>query len=277
MAANDDGVESESDASLSFDVLPAWYQTIWFRALTVLLIAGLGAMVAALMQRVRHLRSQSALRAQYEATLAERTRIAQDLHDTLLQGFAGVTLQLKTAELALPEEPDVAVETIARVQQLARESLREARERVWDMREAGLGGEDLSAALETIARQRTAGSDVVVSVITTNQRRRLSRAVEDAAFRIGREAIVNSVRHASARRLEINVTFTPDRLRLEVHDDGIGFTPQDAEAARRNGHFGLSGARERAARLGGACDVRPRPGGGTIVAVDLPLVEAGAR
>jgi signal transduction histidine kinase len=277
IAANDDGVWNEADASLSFDVLPAWYQTIWSRVLAVLLVGGLGATAAALIQRGRHLRLQSSQKAQYEATLAERARIAQDLHDTLLQGFAGVTLQLKRAELALPDEPDVAAETIMEVQQLARASLREARERVWDMRDPQLPAHDLPTLLEVVARDRTLGSGIDVSLKTNGQRRRLPLVVEDAAFRIGREAVVNAVRHSSARRIEIEVDFGEKSLRLEVRDDGVGFAPQDAEAARRNGHFGLSGARERAARMGGVCNAYSRSEGGTIVSLELPLVDGAAR
>jgi signal transduction histidine kinase/ligand-binding sensor domain-containing protein len=276
IASNGDGVWNEQGAGLSFRVLPAWYQAAWFRVCVILLIGGIGAIAAALVQRRRHLRSQEALRSQYEATLAERARIAQDLHDTLLQGFAGVTLQLKTAELALPEQPDVAAETILRVQRLARESLREARERVWDMRDTGRAG-DLPAALAGLARERTAGTGIEVAVATTGEGRRLTRGIEDAAFRIGREAIGNAVRHAAARRIEINVEFGATTFRLEVRDDGRGFTLQDAEEARRNGHFGLSGARERAARMGGVCEVRPRLEGGTVVAVELPLDQPETR
>src|SRR4029453_10134456 len=110
---------------------------------------------------------------------AERARIAQELHDTLLQGFAGVTLQLKTAELALPEQPDVAAETIFRVQQLARASLREARERGWEMRDSELGDRDLPSALEAIAKERTAGMRIDVSVNCSGRRRRLERSLEE--------------------------------------------------------------------------------------------------
>jgi signal transduction histidine kinase/ligand-binding sensor domain-containing protein len=259
------------EAVLPFRILPTWYQTIWFRALVVLAIGGLGGAAVALAQRARHHRAQKALAEKYEAALAERARIAQDLHDTLLQGFAGVTLQLKTAELALPEQPDIAAETILRVQQLARSSLREARERVWDMRETDLGGEDLAAALEAIARERAAGTAIDISLKVAGQRRRLTRAVENATFRVGREAIVNAVRHAEARRIEILAHFGTDSLRLEIADDGKGFTPEAAATARHTGHFGLSGMQDRAAHLGGRCEVRARPGGGTIVALDLPL------
>jgi signal transduction histidine kinase/ligand-binding sensor domain-containing protein len=271
IASNGDGAWNETAAQWSFDVLPAWYQTLWWRTGLVALIGAIGAAAAVLVQRRRHLQAQAALKGQYEATLAERARIAQDLHDTLLQGFAGVTLQLKAAELALPEQPDIAAETISRVQRLARESLREARERVWDMHETVLGNDDLPAALEAIARERTTGTGIAVAVITSGERLRLPRPVTDAALRIGREAIANAIRHAQARRIEIAVGFDTSMLHLEVRDDGRGFTPEEADAARRRGHFGLSGIHERAARLGGRCDALPRPGGGTIVVLELPL------
>jgi signal transduction histidine kinase/streptogramin lyase len=273
-ASNGDGNWIEAGAPWSFRVLPAWYQTLWFRALVVLLIGGLGGLVATLVQRRRHLRSQAELKRQYEIILAERARIAQELHDTLLQGFAGITLQLKAAEVALPEEPDVAAETLIRVQRLARESLREARNRVWDMREPAASDADLPTALKAAAQERTAGLAMEVSVTTSGSPRRLPRPLEDAAFRIGREAIVNAVRHAEARRIEIHLDFRPSALCLEVRDDGRGFGSLQAEEARKQGHFGLSGIRDRVIHLGGRYEVHPRPGGGTIVAVELPLAYA---
>jgi signal transduction histidine kinase len=145
------------------------------------------------------------------------------------------------------------------------------------MRETDLGGDDLPTALEAIARERTAGTGIEVSVVSAGRRRRLARSLEDAAFRIGREAVVNAVRHAEARRIEIRVAFGATTLRLEVRDDGRGFTEEEAEEALRRGHLGLSGVRERATRMGGRCDVRARPGGGTIVAFEVPLAEAGGR
>ncbi len=110
------------------------------------------------------------------------------------------------------------------------------------------------------------------SVVTTaGSPRRLPRSVGDAAFRIGREALVNAVRHAEASRIEIHLDFGADLLLLEVRDDGRGVNPAEAEGAGRRGHFGLSGMRDRARGLGGRCDVQPRLGGGTIVALELPL------
>ncbi len=273
MASDGDDTWRDAGAFWSFRIIPAWYQTIWFRTGIVLLIGSLGAAAAVLVQRQRHRRLQEAMTGRYAAALAERARIAQELHDTLLQGFAGVTLQLKAAELALPEEPSVAAETIVRVQKLARESLREARERVWDMRESDMRGDDLPSALEGVARDRTAGTAIEVSLVTVGERRRLAHRLEDAAFRIGREAVVNAIRHAEPHRIEIEVNFGATTLRLEVRDDGRGIEDEAADNARRGGHFGLSGARERALHMGGSCEAMPRPDGGTVVVLVLPLDE----
>jgi signal transduction histidine kinase len=144
------------------------------------------------------------------------------------------------------------------------------------MRDTALGSADLPVALEATLRDMTAGSGIEVAMVTTGDRRRLERSVEIAAFRIGREAIANAVRHADARRIEIHLAFRAIGLRLEVCDDGRGFSAEQAEEAHRRGHFGLSGMRERAVRMGGTCDVKPRSGGGTVVSLELPLWETRA-
>ena len=270
-ASRGDGHWDETGASWSFRVLPAWYQTGSFRTLMVVLIGSLGGLVVWLVQRRRHLHSEAELKRQYEVTMAERARIAEDLHDTLLQGFAGVNLQLIAAELALPAQPEVAAETIVRVQRLTEESLREARQRVWEMRDAAASSGDLATTLETIARDRTANMPIEVAVTTSGSSRPLPRSLEDAAFRIGREAIVNAVRHAKASRIDVHLDFRVSSFHLEVRDDGCGVNPIEAAEARKRGHFGLSGIESRASNLGGRCEVRPRPGGGTTVALELPL------
>jgi len=272
-ANNGEGHWNETGASWSFRVLPAWYQAGWFRALVILLIGGLGGLVVFLFLRRRHDHAQAELKRQYEIAMAERARIADDLHDTLLQGFTGVNLQLTAAELALPEQPEVAAATLVRVQRLAEESLREARERVWEMRETVAASDDLATALESIARDRAVGMPIAVVVTTSGSPERLPRSLGDAAFRIGREAIVNVVRHAGASRIEIHLDFRESTFGLEVRDDGRGLGSIEADEARKRGHFGLGGMRDRARDLGGRCEVRPRPGGGTIVDLELPLTQ----
>ena len=272
-ANNGDGDWKETGAIWSFRVLPAWYQTFWFRAVVILLIGSAGGLLVALVQRRRHAHAQAELKRQFEITLAERVRVAEDLHDTLLQGFAGVNLQLIAAELAIPNHPDVAAATLVRVQRLTEESLREARERVWEMRDAAMASDDLATALEAIARDRTAGMPIEVEVTTTGSSRRLPPSLEDASFRIGREAIVNVIRHAEATRIEIHLDFRASTFHLEVRDNGRGVSPNELAEARKQGHFGLTGIKNRASLVGGRCEVRPRPGGGTIVALELPLAQ----
>jgi signal transduction histidine kinase len=139
------------------------------------------------------------------------------------------------------------------------------------MRETVAASDDLATALEAIARDRAAGMPIEVVVTTAGRPRRLPRSVGDASLRIGREAIVNVLRHAQASRIEIHLNFRTSILCLEVRDDGRGLSSTEAEGASKRGHFGLSGMRDRATHLGGRCDVRSRPGGGTVVALELPL------
>jgi signal transduction histidine kinase len=268
-----DGRWVDSPDIWSFRILPAWYQSGWFIALAIVLIGGIGGALAAFVQRRRYRRSQAELEHQYEAVMAERARIADDLHDTLLQGFTGVNLQLIAAELSIRSQSDDAGVALARVQRLTEDSLREARERVWEMRDAALTSGDLATALETIARDRTASMAIEVVVTSAGSRRRLPPTLEDAAFRIGREAIVNAIRHAQAGRIEIHLEFRPTSLSLEVRDDGRGLNPQEVADARNRGHFGLTGIQNRASLLGGRCDVRPRPGRGTVVSLELPITQ----
>jgi signal transduction histidine kinase len=255
-------------------VLPAWNQTLWFRGGVLLIVIGFAAGAALFVQRQRDERSRQALKASYDATIAERARIAQDLHDTLLQSIAGVSMQLKAAERALPDEPDVATETLIQVQQLTRQAVREAREKILDLNEPDLRSDDVAGALEANAKSLVTSSGIELSMITRGDRRRLPRAVEVAAILIAREAIANAVTHSQGSRIEVIVVFDTAALHVEVRDDGRGFTPDRGEQARREGHLGLTGMQGRATRAGGTCDVRSNHGGGTVVAVALPLGES---
>ena len=270
-ASNNSGVWNEAGAFLDFAIAPAYYQTAWFRVLYVLAAAGL--IWIAYLVRMRQV--AGSLRTRYQAALGERNRIAQELHDTLLQGFAGVTLQLKAAELALPDHPDVAAETLDRVHRLATEALREARESVWDLRGSELDELDLVEALRGRALAATAGSNLAVTVTARGVPRRLPRRIETAALRVGREALANAVKHADASRIEIDVQFGAALLALQIRDDGRGFTQDQLETAIQNGHFGITSMQDRARQAGGTCEVAPGVKGGTVVTLRLPLGEQG--
>ena len=129
IASNNDGVWNETGAAWSFRVLPAWYQTLWFRTAIVLLIGAVGAIVAVTTQRSRHRREQQSLTMRYESTLAERSRIAQELHDTLLQGFTGITIQLRAIQRVLNRRPDEGATALETTLTAADTALRDARTR----------------------------------------------------------------------------------------------------------------------------------------------------
>jgi signal transduction histidine kinase len=137
-----------------------WYQTIWFRYVIIVLTAAFGAMAVALVQRRRHLLAQQALRSRYDATLAERARIAQELHDTLLQGFTGITIQLRAIQRVLSRRPEDGAAALDSVLTSADSALREARNAIWDMRAVELEGRDLAEALERAAILATEGTSV---------------------------------------------------------------------------------------------------------------------
>jgi signal transduction histidine kinase len=210
-----------------------------------------------------------------QAALAERTRIARELHDTLLQGFTGITLQLWAVERLLAKRSQEGAEALKTVLNSADAALREARRMIWDMRAVELEGHDLPAALEATARSAIADESTTLVFIVHGQRRRLPVAVETAALRIGREAVLNAVKHAAPRTINVDLEYGPRSLTLRVLDDGTGIDPSALEAAARGGHLGMVGMRERALRAGGTVEISS-PGQGTIVAVSLPVREMSA-
>jgi signal transduction histidine kinase len=280
MASNAGGVWNETGADLVLRVLPTWYQTAWFRSGLVLLIGALGAAAAALVQRRRHLLSQQALRGKYEATLAERTRLAGELHDTLFQAFTGVTLQLQALRRRMLTAPHEAEQDLGRMLKVADVALRDARSVVWDMRAPELEARDVAAALEAAAHEAVAahcfagGAPVHLEVTITGDRRRLSPAVETAAHRIGREAVANALHHAEAKCIRLAIVFEPCHLCVEVRDDGVGFDAAQLQPAEGRGHWGLVGMGERTRTARGTLDVNSAPGSGTTVLLRLPVEPA---
>ncbi len=248
----------------------AWYQTIWSRYVLILIICVAGATGAVLVQRRRHLLAQQALRSRYDATLAERARIAQDLHDTLLQGFTGITIQLRAIQRVSSRRPSEGAAALETVLASADSTLREARNAIWDLRAVELDGRDLAEALERAATTATAGTPIHLTFKVQGDRRRLSEASEMAALRIGREAVANAVKHAQATRVEVVVTFGGSALELRVCDDGIGFSPHTLSKGAEGKHLGLTGMRSRAEHAGGALKIAPGELGGTIVTATLP-------
>ncbi|HZR34949.1 MAG TPA: PAS domain-containing protein [Nevskia sp.] len=201
------------------------------------------------------------------AVLAERNRIARDIHDTLAQGFTGVIVQLEAAEDAkLRELGDEADQHIRRAIDLARDSLKEARRSVGALRPTALETGTLCNALPAMLERMVAGTGLELTFAIEGTPFVLPSDWESDLLRIGQEVLTNVLRHARANRFQVLLAFACDSVRLELGDDGIGFDP----AARRDG-FGLRGMQERASNMGGALTITSRPGDGTRIAIAVPL------
>jgi len=271
IAANEDGVWNEVGAAFEFAIPPTVTQSRWFLAVWMAALGGLVWLVY--LARVRQI--AGGLRARYQAALVERTRIAQELHDTLLQGFTGITLQLRAIQRVLAQRPQERAEALKSVLASADTALRDARHMIWDMRAVELEGQDLADALEHAARTMT-GSATELVLTVTGHRRGLPLAVETTALRIGREAVLNAVKHAAPRRVKVDLEYGPRVLTLRVSDDGTGIAQEAMEAAARGEHWGLAGMRDRAQRAGGTLEISSEPGRGTIVSVSLPMGQTPA-
>jgi signal transduction histidine kinase len=214
---------------------------------------------------------EAALHAQFDAALIERNRIARELHDTLLQGFGGITLQLHTVSHTLSSAPDKARERLGHVLTLADNTLLDARHMLWDLRTPELEHQDLPDALSNAARDAIIDAPIQLRFNVLGNQRRLAPLIESTALRVGREAATNAARHARPRLIEIELSYGERELNLRVRDDGGGFAAGSATDYRLRGHWGIAGMRERAARAGGAFAISSEAGVGTTVSLQLPI------
>ena len=263
-----------SEAAFSFIVLPHYYETAWFFWLCA--ASFLAAIYGLYLIRLRQIRSRFAL------VLEERARMAREIHDTLAQGFFGISSQLDALELKMTDEgnPSIRKQDLTRrlnlAQRMARHSLTEARRSVMELRASELADCDLPSALKAAARHWAAGSSAAVEVQITGSNPDLPEDVEQNVLRIAQEAVTNAMKHATARIVWINLYLDPQTLQLVIRDDGRGFDPSGVFVLV-GGHFGLLGMRERAERLGGSLEVSSEPGAGTEVRVSVPLAAQNGR
>jgi signal transduction histidine kinase len=212
------------------------------------------------------------MKARFAAVLAERNRIAREIHDNLAQEILGVSLQLELVARLLPRSSDAAKTHLDRARALVRGSIAEARRYVWDLRSQSLDDKDLPTALAEMTRRLTAGSGVQTQFQVSGAFRPLTSQVENNLLRIGQEAINNAVRHAQARMINVSLSFDAERVRLDVRDDGRGFDARNGgDDNGSEGHFGIVGMRERAAGMGGTVVVNSSPGAGSEVSVSVPI------
>jgi signal transduction histidine kinase/ligand-binding sensor domain-containing protein len=264
IACNNDGVWNEAGASLNFTLLPAFYQTNWFLLLCVAAFGGIGW--AAYRWRIRQVAAR--LDSQFEERLAERTRIAQDLHDTLLQGFLSASMQLHVANDQLPEDWP-AKPIVSRVLDLMGQVIDDGRNALRGLRSSTAESDDLERVLSQILQEFVLQQPIDFRVIVEGQARPLHPVIRDEVYRVGREALANAFRHSRASGIEVELEYGDSQLRVLVRDNGCGIDP-DVLRSGRDGHWGLSGMRERADRIGARLRVRSRAAGGTEVELSVP-------
>ncbi|MFD7864142.1 sensor histidine kinase [Streptomyces sp. NPDC057682] len=208
-------------------------------------------------------------------TLAERERLAREIHDTLAQGLSSIQLLLRAAERTLPEDAPAAGH-VRRAREAAQDNLAEARRFVRALTPPDLAKGSLAAALERLSA-RTTAPGLTVQFAVSGTPVELPTPYEVALLRTAQSALANTVRHAEARRAEITLSFMDTSVSLDVVDDGRGFTDSGAPGAESaTGGFGLPAMRSRARSLGGTLSVESAPGQGTAVALTLPLPEGRA-
>ena len=218
-------------------------------------------------QALRRARER-ALTARFAAALDERTRLAREIHDTLLQGFTGIALKLVAATSRLPGPPET-VAALRDIVALAQKTLVDARRAVWDLRAPPSAGTDFTTALRTAAEDSAGGTGVTLGFQVEGMPRPLNPEVEGACLRVVQEAVANVVKHAAASTVRVRVTYGERRLRVSVTDDGRGFD-MGSDLPTFGGHWGLLGMRERASQIRGRLRVRSAPGQGTRVVLWVP-------
>jgi signal transduction histidine kinase len=269
IASNSDGVWNATGASVRFTILPTVYQTRWFHALCVLAFLAL----LTVLYRMRALQIGTQVRSRLEARLAERERIARELHDTLLQGVQGLILRFQAAADTISER-DPAREAMERTLERADELLDESRARVMDLRDPGSGLVALQEALAAEGEQLATDYPGEFGVSAEGVARELHPIVREETHLLGREALVNAFRHAHATRIEAEVYYGDTGLRMRIRDNGCGIDPAVLAKGGPRGHWGLSGMRERATLLSARLDIWSTAGGGTEIDLRVPATVA---
>ncbi|AKK04191.1 sensor histidine kinase [Corynebacterium epidermidicanis] len=225
-----------------------------------------------LLQELLSTRHQLIATEREAGMVAERQRIAHEIHDTLAQGLSSIQMLLHVAEKDVASaHPDQAILRIQQARATAAENLSEARAMIAALQPAGLAGNSLEAALQRVA---ASAQNVAAKVVVEGESRALPMRVEATLLRIAQGAMGNVVKHAQAGRAQITLTFAPEEVRLDVVDDGVGFDPAGVDKhAAGLGHIGLEAMRSRVAEVGGVFTVESAPGEGAAVSVAIPLLD----
>lgn len=270
IAANSYGIWNEQGASLHFVLRPHFYQTNWFYALcatTFLALLWWG-------YQFRLGQLQRAFTMRMEERVEERTRIARELHDTLLQSFQGLMFSFQAARNLLPGRTEEAIRTLEGAIRKGDEAVAEGRDAIQNLRlgSAETRLEDLLTAMGEELRDAQVGNShaLLFHVILEGQPRALSPLLQDEIYRIAREVLRNAFQHSGASRIEAALQYDTDLFRLRIRDDGKGIDPSVVQHGARAGHWGLPGIRERAKRIGARLALWSESGAGTEVELTIP-------
>lgn len=268
-AANNDGVWNTQGASFPFELRPHFYQTIWFYLLLALALIGL--IVLAL--RLRLMRAQR----EFNVVLGERNRIAREIHDTLAQGYVGISVQLEVlSELLRHNKVDKAASHLDTVRGYVREGLDDARQSIWALRSQDSGENTLPVQMRRLVEQTHSG-DLAAHFNLYGAYRALPPGTEREILRVAQEALHNVKKHAGATEVRVQLEYLPAEVSLEVRDDGRGFeAPGDGSIESPVGHYGLTGMRERAESIGATLEIGSEAGAGTSVRLRVPARGAKA-
>jgi signal transduction histidine kinase len=269
-ASNNSGMWNGAGGLFEFTIPPAYYQTPWFR--TAAIVTVLAVVWGAYRLRLRQIAHAFNLRLNERVN--ERTRIARELHDTLLQSFQGLMLRFQSARDLLPAHPEKAVEALDGALERADQAIVEGRDAIQNLRASTTASNELGQAIARLAEELTQSSGGDRSPATfwmqvEGTPRDLHPIVRDDIHRIAREALRNAFRHAQAARIEAEITYGAREVRLRIRDDGKGMDPKHLNDGRAR-HWGLAGMRERAVHIGAQLDLWSEVGAGTEVELRIP-------
>jgi len=260
-AANNDGVWNAEGTALAFVLKPHFYQTVWFYVLLV--VVGIGLVALLLRRRLR------VAEREFSAVLGERSRIAREIHDTLAQGYVGISVQLEVlSELLRLKKVEAAAKHLDTTRGYVREGLADARQSIWALRSQDSGETTLPVSLRRVV-EGAGGHGLEARFSIFGAYRPLPPGTEREILRVAQEAIHNVAKHAGAKQLSVQLEYGPGEIALEVRDDGRGFKAEE-EAMLPPGHYGLTGMRERAATIGGTLEITSARGAGTAVRLRAP-------
>ena len=277
IASNSEGVWNSAEAALPFTIAPAWWQMRSFWAAIGLLSAG--GIWGGYRMRLLQLARQLDLR--FEERLAERSRIARELHDTLLQSFQGAILRFRAVTYMLPDRPADARATLENAIDQARQAIVEGRDAVQGLRSSAIATNDIAVAIatlaETLSTEGGSQSPPAFHVNVEGTPRDLPPFVQDEVYRIAGEALRNAFRHARAARIEVEIRYDQRRFRLRVRDDGKGIDAETVGGRTYDGHYGMAGMHERAKLVGGMLSVWSELDSGTEAELTIPASVAYAK